>query len=84
MSEVRIAINHAIDKLINRFGTQSDVLEELRAALAALDKQEAKQAKPVAVETEAAIPAVVEVSPPATDTEAEPPPEARKSTGRKK
>ena len=79
MSEVRLAVQRAIDKLINRFTPTSEVIGELRAALAALDKQEAKGGA-----TEAAIPAVVEVSPPA-EPEAEPPPaKAHKGTGRKK
>ena len=84
MSEVRLAIDRALDKLINRFGNTSDVIGELRGALAALDKQEAKQERePVAVETESIPPVVEEVSTAATE-EAEPPPKARKSKGRKK
>ncbi len=83
--EVRLAVQRALDKLINRFGNQSEVIGELRAALAALDKQEAKQGRPAGGETEAAIPAAVEVSPQA-EPEAEPPPpeKAHKRTGRKK
>lgn len=84
-NEVRIAVQRALDKLINRFGQPSEVIGELRAALAAMDKQEAKAA---AVET-----------PPAADTKtefreerdkaeakAEPPPETprKRSMGRKK
>lgn len=81
--EVRLAVQRALDKLINRFGSTSDVIGELRAALAALDKEEAKGG-----ETEAA--PAVEVSPPAEpeaepEVVAEPPPKkARKGTGRKK
>ena len=82
--EVRLAIDRAIEKLINRFGNTSDVIGELRGALAAMDKQEAKQERePVAVETESIPPVVEEVSTAATE-EAEPPPKARKSKGRKK
>lgn len=81
-SEVRLAVERALSKLIGRFGTTSDVIGELRAALAALDKQEAKQGRPASGEMEA-IPAV-EVSPQA-EPEAEPPPKkTRKGTGRKK
>ena len=87
MNEARLAIERAISKLINRFGKESDVIGELRAALAAIDKKEAKQVRePVAVETEAAVPAVAEVST-AASPEAEPPPETparRMYGGRKK
>ena len=85
MNEVRIAVQRAIDKLVNRFGKQSDVIGELRAALAALDRHEKK-----GVETTVALPAVSEVSIPVTpeEPEAEPPPEIpvirRAYGGRKK
>ena len=83
-NEVRLAVQRALDKLINRFGSTSEVIGELRAALAALDKEEAKQGRPVAVETEAITPVVEEVST-AAEPEAEPPPtKTRKGTGRKK
>ena len=82
--EVRLAVQRALDKLINRFGNTSDVIGELRGALAAMDKQEAKQVRePVAVETESIPPVVEEVSTAATE-EAKPSPKARKGTGRKK
>ena len=94
MSEVRLAIDRAIEKLINRFGNTSDVIGELRGALAALDKEEAK-----AGETKADTPARVEVSPAdeepeyrrdkaeVTGEKAEPPPTKtprKRSTGKGK
>lgn len=86
MSEVRLAVERALSKLIGRFGTTGEVIGELRAALAALDKQEAKQVRePAAAVTEADIPASADVPSPASETEAEPPPKkTRRGTGRKK
>jgi hypothetical protein len=76
-NEVRLAVQRALDKLINRFGNPSEVIGELRAALAALDKQEAKG--------EAAVsppPPAPKVEP---EAEAEPPPKnsRQRSMGKK-
>lgn len=37
MEEVRLAVQRALDKLINRFGNPNDVIRELRRALDLID-----------------------------------------------
>ena len=77
-NEARLAVERAISKLINRFGTDSEVIGELENAVALLKKTEAV--------------AVVEPTPPAVEEatatvqpEAEPPPKkTHTGYGRKK
>jgi hypothetical protein len=73
MSEVRLAIDRALSKLLGRFGPPSEVIGELRAALAALDKAEAAGAKESAPAQATLIPetAAAEAE---EEVEAEPPP----------
>ncbi len=95
--EVRLAVQRALDKLINRFGSQADVIAELRNALALMDKtgDATDSAKPAAE----SVATPVQRDEPETTTEepvyhrekvevtgekAKPSPKARKSTGRKK
>ena len=46
MSEVRMAVERALSKLINRFGPMSDVIKELEFAITELKKQEGGAAAP--------------------------------------
>ena len=79
MSEAKLAVQRALDKLINRFGTTGEVIGELRAALALMDKGNAVPAAiPPPEEPEP------EEAPAPSEPEAEPRPSARKSMGRKK
>lgn len=80
--EIRVGVQHAISKLINRFGTQGEVIAELRHVLALIDK-EAVPASSSAVEAAVESHEEAAVSP---STEAEPPPQTlhKRSTGRKK
>jgi len=85
-TEVRTAVQRALDKLINRFGNQSEVIEGLRTALRQMDKEEAPASSGG---TEAAVVEAEADSSPASAPQqkqavkAEPPPQTRKGMGRK-
>jgi hypothetical protein len=90
MEEVRLAVQRAIDKLVNRFGTTSDVISELEYALKALKKLSpiAKAVEPESATASSGLPSE-EGSAAESDltAEAEPPPQtpsSRRSTGRKR
>lgn len=87
MEEVRIAVQRALDKLVNRFGTTGDVIGELETALALMKKSEAPASEKV-VEVPAAEPPPPSKAEPkqvakAEPKKAEPRPQTRKGMGRK-
>ena len=75
-SEVRLAVQRALDKLITRFGNPSEVIGELQAALRVLDREEVPASSTHGTEAVVSLPEpeATTSGPAADEPEADPPP----------